>query len=395
MNEISSHGGGPRDTAMRISCVALAAVAGAQIAAAALVRSPRDAAQEVAVTVRPPHDTSEIREYDPFADPLNPPPDPYPEMNVPPGEPPPVPDPAVPEPPHGRTLPARLDVPITNAECLEHLEEGLYLASQGDTLQAVKRLREALRLQPDHPMLLYNLAKTLELMGQREKALVQWSALRRLGPDAGDYYLLAIERLKEYDPDLAEAVAAEDAAEIEPEGRFVAASVESVRPPAVEGGEVISFKVRLERRQPEPVTSPEDILLAIHFFDSVNGRRIARTTALKPEILPLDSSVDWRDGAEEFIFEYRQPPMTPDEIIRFGQRKYYGYVLEVYYQNRLQDVKAEPPQLTAFARELPVEEAPPEDGEPQMDGMPGRGLPVLQPGDLMPPSLFPPEITPR
>lgn len=64
--------------------------------------------------------------------------------------------------------------------------------------------------------------------------------------------------------------------------------------------------------------------------------------------------MDWEeDGIEPVEIEYVRGDLSTDEVKKYGSRNYYGYVIEVYWNDKLQDVKAEPPELADFAREMP------------------------------------------
>lgn len=356
----------------RVACFVLVAAAAAQAVAAAMAlkqhRHPRPgpvAEQTPPAEAAPAVETVAPEELDPF-DPNTPPPPGLPEnwmeelARVEVEEEATSPEPVVAEP----VKPAPLDVPITDETCLRHLDEGIYLKEKGDMQGALEQFRAALKAQPNHPRLIFHLASTLELMGLTLKARAQWEALKRLGDGAGEYYEIAMYRLHGDVAGVAVSAETETVDLDEKEGRLVFAGVESWNAGAAAEGEVRTFRLTIERRQEEPVDVSK-VGLAIHFFDEVNGRRIDRSTTMQPEVQwetaetgakGADDAVDWANGRESGVFEYRQPPMTPDEVMRYGRRKYLGYVIELYYEDKLQDVSASVPQLLEFARELPVDD---------------------------------------
>ena len=313
--------------------------------------------------------------------------DPHPELQRPAGAEPVLPDPA--EPVLAWAAVARaapLDVPITDEASLTHLDEGIFLRDRGDMAGAAAELRAALELVPEHPKLLYQLALTLDGMGQEAKASGHWRKLRLLGPDAGNYFQLAVERLKEGGnlPPAADAVFEAEEAK---QGRFTVTGMKEERLPETAEGERWRFEGAIERHQTEAADVAK-IDIKLHLFDEVNGQRIDRTTALPPVIQWLDEPVDWAQGSERFSFEYRQPPLSPDELVKLGRRKYYGYAVEFRYEgNQLQDLVAEPAMLGDLARELPEGQVTPPGGE-VLDllgpgGLPGQPDAVLFPGDKL------------
>jgi len=279
-----------------------------------------------------------------------PPPAPVVKVETP-QEAPPVPPPnpptiaLAPEP-----LPARptLDVPITDEMVLENLDRCLALRQRGDVQGALEAIRAAWQAQPDHPKLLYQLATTLDLMGLEAKAQPHWRTLFSLGSAAGDIYFRAAElRLKE--KPTADATAAAE----EREGRYKITAASVAGDPALLLGErqVLRFKIRkVDLSQPTDVAGIE---LKVHFFDQVNGRVDRTTATVLPPVFP-DEPFDFQpDGLESVQVVYEQAEMTPEDIKKYGQRRYYGYCLELYYEGKLQDVAAEPVLCLDMAREIP------------------------------------------
>lgn len=255
-----------------------------------------------------------------------------------------------------------LDVPIVDEEIIELLEAGLNARQKNDMQAALEAFRAAWLKQPDHPKLIYQLAHTLDLMGLESKAQTHWNTLVNLGRAAGDFFRLAEMRVKQ------KGIVAPTLAELEErEGKLAItdATLQSVR--GVYGGQkkLLSFTIKKNTAE---IVSSETIGAGIHFFDLVNGSRIDRTTARPPAARKVSAPEDWAErGLERWEVLYDQAEMTPTEIVKFGQRKFYGYVLQLYLADpnkpddlgRLQDVLAEPAELESFAREMPVEPAAP------------------------------------
>ena len=374
--------------AYRVAWGAIAVVALAQgVAVAVAWKDQRSMTKTIVSSVAEIPETRRPQEPDPFSSAAVAIDDPHPELLKPAGGEPLVPDPA-------ETVLARpavvvtapLDVPITDEACLAHLDEGIYLRDRGDMVGALTELRQALEGAPDHPKLLYQLALTLDGMSQERKAAEHWRKLRLLGQDAGNYYHLAVQRLKEGGSLPPPADMVFEAEEVR-QARFVVSGVKVEQLPATADGEVLRFVATIDRKQPEAAdVAKMDIKL--HLFDEVNGQKIDRTTALPPVIEWLNAPVDWAEGRERFSFEYRQPPLTPDELVKLGRRKYYGYAVEFRYDgNQLQDVAAEPEMLADLAKELPEGQGGSPEGEVMnpggLGGLPGQPDAVLFPGDRL------------
>jgi hypothetical protein len=319
--------------------------------------------------------------------------DPHPELAGPAGEDPLLPDPA--EPVIARPAPvvaAPLDVPITNETCLGHLDEGIYLRDRGDMVGAVSHLRKALELAPDHPKLLYQLAMALDGMSQEKKAAVHWRQLRLLGQEAGNYYQMATERLKDGGSLPPPPNAPAEPQDEEKERRFVVGSVKVERLPDTPSGEGWSFSGRIDHPGGGAVDVSQ-VCVKLHLFDEVNGQRIDRIFGAEPPVTWVNTPVDWKEGGESFEFVFSRPPLSPDELVREGQRKYYGYAMEIRYgssaafrENKLQDIAAEPSILADLSQEMP--EAPPAPAVPAGGEFFDPMVPVAAPGqpssDLFP-----------
>ena len=365
----------------RAACLVLASVAVAQAAATAWSSKTIEAAG-AAPQVTAPNRTP----ADPFLTAVGEA-DPYPEMRVPAGDPPPN-DPALallrPQPVVSMPKPAApLDVPITDEEVLINLDEALHLRSQGDMQGALVRLRTALQKLPDHPRLLYQTARTLDTMGLLPKAEPYWKSLRKLGKGAGDFYTLAQDRI-------ADGPQMTNEEEEEKESKFTITDLRDEKVPDPIHGERVRFTAVLKKNSAEPLPLArlaEDMVLAIHFFDSINGQRIARSQVPQPELQCLSEPLDWSEGPETFSFEYLQPDITPEQMLKYGRSKYFGCALEVIYMNKLQDSAATAPILLQMARELPL--PAPEPVDAILDSTPGSG-----PGGQPESGLFPPMLKP-
>ena len=228
---------------------------------------------------------------------------------------------------------------------------------------AVQAFKAAWLKQPDHPKLNYQLAHTYDLMGLEGKAQPLWNTLINLGRAGGDYYQLAEMRLKKKG-----AITPGPAELEERENKLSITDIKLANVPGVYGGQKKLLSFTIKKLTQEPIPS-DAILAGVHFFDLVNDKWIDRTTARQPSATKVSAPEDWTTrGLERWEVLYDQAEMTPQDIMKFGQRKFYGYALQIYLADaakpkevpRLQDVVAEPAELENFAQEMPV---PPPDNE--------------------------------
>jgi hypothetical protein len=87
-----------------------------------------------------------------------------------------------------------------------------------------------------------------------------------------------------------------------------------------------------------------NLVIKVLFFDLVDGETVSPTIATVNSRWMLPP-VDWRDGdTEELAVEYRLPKPTADAS-KPEDRKYFGYLVRVYYKDQLQASAAEPRSL--------------------------------------------------
>lgn len=114
----------------------------------------------------------------------------------------------------------------------------------------------------------------------------------------------------------------------------------------------VSARITIES---DPTLRPEgsDLSVIVYFFDEVDGSRVEASTADTTQRFPTEP-YDWTvDGREEIVVDYAQPVFTETQSRELGERVYYGYVIELYYQNILQDRVVMPPELESMGVAIP------------------------------------------
>ncbi len=227
--------------------------------------------------------------------------------------------------------------------------------ASGNMPRALKDFREAETALPDHPMVLSELAGTFSQMGLDEQANSYWEKVVALGPIvAGKYYTLADRALKGEG-----ATAAGSSAKI--------LKIEEVRvneQPDDGDGQWVSLQVHIAG---DPAVRPSgmDMAMLVYFYDIVDGKKIDSSTADTLEKFPTEP-YDWQDkGLEEIEVFYHQPIFNEEQKKELGDRKYHGYVIELYYRDQLQDRIAMPEVLMQLRME---EMSPPPPGSENISG---------------------------
>ena len=257
------------------------------------------------------------------------------------------PVPIVPETPAQPTPQSRFDELVNQARMLR---------DRGDTYTAITRLREAMVLDPSKALPLAEIAVTYEKMGMAEKAAEHWKKVYGMGESAGVYFAAAEAKMKATqaqamlqampapEPEQpTEALPSRSAApgEIPQNAKLGLASITRQE---VSGGPQAKFVLRVPvLAKPKARIDVEDVAIQVFFYDAVDGRALERTSA---EVTTRwnNPPADWADGDEEIleVTYAQQPPAQGEPAV---DRKFYGYVVRVYYKDALQDSRAEPARL--------------------------------------------------
>ena len=118
------------------------------------------------------------------------------------------------------------------------------------------------------------------------------------------------------------------------------------RDPTVLRGERLSLKVPLNIASGE-VIEPDKMQLDVFFYDKVNGERIELSMADRPKYA-YDTSGDFKSTQEVVSVLYNLPEFSANEVSQLGRHAFYGYVVKLYYKNRLTGVTANPPDLSTI-----------------------------------------------
>lgn len=239
------------------------------------------------------------------------------------------------------------DEPIEDAVVERLVIIGEELRAKGSLSGALQNFRQAESVLPDHPRILAGLAATLEGLGQASEALPYLRRLAEFGARPST--------LEASTPPIAPVPAS--ARTILKIGE-VKVNQQSVGP----DGQHVSLRIIIEA---EASTRPigEDLSLIVFFYDEVTAdpsspKRIESSTADTSYLYPTEP-YDWQvGGREEIVVNYHQPQFTEEESQDLGNRSYYGYVIELYYQDRLQDRIVVPEAIDQIRPSAPAEPAP-------------------------------------
>ncbi|MFZ0917399.1 MAG: hypothetical protein WAN04_10935 [Candidatus Udaeobacter sp.] len=259
------------------------------------------------------------------------------------------------------------------------LLEGVELRDRGDTTTALKRFDEALDSEPDNTAVLMEKAKTYDSMQLYDRSNELWLKIKEVSPPDSPTYELADRRLKvgvSSSPPPAEAEntsAAVDAAPPKdvggsPEGPIMGISeVKTTETPDPDAEKNLALQIGI-KKQPGATIDHDKVKIFVKFYDTVGDKDIKLTDAdvnyewLTPkhdwtetnlEVLSVRYVRAKTTGAssEQSLSEVAasvrpgQKGRGKGSAANSGQRKYLGYIIQVYYDDDLQAVQAEPSRL--------------------------------------------------
>jgi tetratricopeptide (TPR) repeat protein len=259
------------------------------------------------------------------------------------------------------------------------LREGIELRDRGDTTNALARLQEALDSEPNNASVLAETAKTYDLMQNYDRANEIWRKLQEMGPSAGAAYELAVQRLKlgVSAPEAADSGIANspaDAAERRdiggnPEGSVMGITeVKTIETPDPDAEKNLALQIGI-RKQPGASIDHEKVRIFVKFYDTVGDKDVKLTdadvnyewltpkhdwTETNPEVLSVKYvHAKTGDASSDLSLAEAAATVRPGQKSRgakgsaagSGRRKYLGYIIQVYYDDELQAVQAEPSRL--------------------------------------------------
>ena len=276
----------------------------------------------------------------------------------------------------GTVAPPPMPGTLTTAEARRDLNGLLASAKElrglGNTQDALNLLQQADLVSPGHPAVMAEMAEVYEQMGLNQKAIDQWRGIQLQGASkAGQFYDLALRRLGNVpgaDAVASPALAGAPVADSEKRLRLGACQI--VRDFAVRDGERYVLRVPINRSGNKSIDPNAIDLKAFFYHRQGDAVKLDNTSELTETW--QTAPVDWNSSDMEIVdVIYTLPAPTAAETQQRQQKSYHGYMLHLYYDNKLQDVAAEPRELLNEAQ-LPTNSAP--------------TLPANSPNPLLPPA---------
>lgn len=239
---------------------------------------------------------------------------------------------------------------ISDPAIEQMIDAGSESRASGDMLGALDQFRQAEAILPEHPRILAEIAATSQGLGMAPRAALYWERILAMGPETGGPWF-----------EIAQAeLSGERGAPMKAPPILRLGRVSAARDQTVTQGEKVVLSVTVEA-DPVARPNPNEMAMAVYFYDLVDGDTPEASTADTAQEFP-SPPYDWRDGGRETIeVTYHQPEFTEEQQRELGERAYYGYIIELYYRDELQDTAAFPPDLKSIdlnATPTPLTEPP-------------------------------------
>jgi tetratricopeptide (TPR) repeat protein len=257
----------------------------------------------------------------------------------------------------------------------------------GDTVNALARLQDAAQRDPKNAEVLAEMAMIYESIQNFDRSAETWRRVQEIGPSAGPLYELADMKLKTGVPaapgsttglalDAGKPAAATEVAGVRtttegfPPGSTLGISeVAASETPDPDSETNLMLRIAV-RKRPNAVIDHTKVKIQVFFYDTVGDNDIKLTDA-DVSYEWLTPNHDWADSnSETLAVTYIRPkskaktaeadlaaaaaqinpakkgkPVKASPPPESSNRKYLGYIVRVYYNDQLQDKRAEPSKL--------------------------------------------------
>ena len=249
-----------------------------------------------------------------------------------------------------------LPEPEQAARFKEAIAQGKLLRDRGDMGTALTRFREAAAMDARSPEAIFEIAVTYEKMQLLDRAAEQWRRIFDMGESAGPYYTAAEARLNQVKAAAMRQAVDELPTTSEPVEGIAAGKVLGLLEVTNEDRTDRSVEKRLALRipikaRPREKIDVREVAIQVLFYDVVDKQNLVETTA-NVNSRWTTAPADWSDTDTETLEANYELPLPDPRASRKENRKYFGYLVRVYYKAELQASTGEPEKL--------VQQFPPE-----------------------------------
>jgi hypothetical protein len=262
-------------------------------------------------------------------------------------------------PPRPTPATQRVQATAPSTRFEELIAQGKELRDRGDLNTAVTKFKEAGAMEPNNPIAIAELAATFEASNVPDRAGEQWRRIYDMGARAGVYYSLAEAKLRATQVNMMKEVNGQgsEATPAPPAAVDLTTPVEGIADGALLGLLPVTLQDQPDdaaakhfllhipmKARPRAKVEVRDLVIHVLFYDLVDGQNVVQTSA-EVNTRWASPPPDWTEGSlEELAVEYRLP--KPDaRAAKRENRKYFGYIVRIYYKQQLQAATAEPERL--------------------------------------------------
>ncbi|MGY8688484.1 MAG: tetratricopeptide repeat protein [Verrucomicrobiales bacterium] len=232
---------------------------------------------------------------------------------------------------------------LRSIEAAKALELAKLKEADQDMIGALKQLDDANKLEPNHPEVLYRMGIVFDKLGNKPRATRHFQAVANMGEElSGALATLATHYLNGEDPENFSGGLAQRPLSI---GPAFADVMEDEK-----GNRTVKLALSLRAAAGEEI-DPDEVKPYIYFYDLVDGLEIYLCVGEQPpfeEVNPWRSeNPDYKDPEEELLDVTFNIPKIDDG----ANRKFFGYLVKLYYRDEIQDVLVEPRVLVELLSE--------------------------------------------
>jgi tetratricopeptide (TPR) repeat protein len=263
-------------------------------------------------------------------------------------------------------------------------KEASTLQKKGDTTTALAKLQDATQRDPKNAEAFAQMATIYETIRLYDRSNETWQKVQAIGPSGGPVYELAMLKLKTGAAAATPAPTAPPAAEASPSAAATArpvssegipdgstfgiAEVSATETPDSDAETNLMLRIGVKKK-PNAVVDHTKVKIQVFFYDTVDDKDIKLTDAevnyewltpnhdwaqANPEVLAVTyvraknkskSQEEALSAAAAAIIPGKKPRPTKSPTEDAGRRKYLGYIVRIYYNDKLQAQRAEPTKL--------------------------------------------------
>ena len=231
-------------------------------------------------------------------------------------------------PPLPLTTPA-----ISDPVCERLVNEARAARFAEDMMSAITKLEQAKSISPNEPNTLFELGLVLETMGIYDQAANYFHQVFSMGiSGAGTLYQQSAIKLRDGFEQPQDKI-----------NRIVLGRARVFIDPDNSKGQHVVLTIPVQSI-PGEIIEGRDLEVSVNFFDEVGAKKeiVGATDDCIKESRWVSEPTDWQSGEELLRVSYTIPPQDLQQEHLFGERKYYGQVVELTYKGELIDAQAWP-----------------------------------------------------